>query len=141
MAGKAVQGIYCSETVIGDLRIYFASTGKGALRIGLALERHCDSIAFFKDIFPQARLQNSLKLTQPLRQAVEAVLFNRPAKKALELDIPLTPFQWLVFKAIATIPFGETRTYKEVGRMVERPQSARAVGQALGRNPLPLIFP
>ena len=141
MAGKAVWEIYCSETVVEDLKIYLASTKKGALRIGLTLGKHCDSIAFFKEIFPQAGLRNSLKLTQPLKEAVEAALFNRPAKKPLDLDISLTPFQWLVFKAITTIPFGETRTYGEVGRMVERPRSARPVGQALGKNPLPLIFP
>jgi O-6-methylguanine DNA methyltransferase len=44
-------------------------------------------------------------------------------------------------KAIARIPFGETRTYKEVAAMAEKPKGARAVGQAMGRNPLPLIFP
>jgi O6-methylguanine-DNA--protein-cysteine methyltransferase len=141
MAGKAVWEIYCSEIVVEDLKIYLASTRKGALRIGLTLGKHCDSIAFFKQIFPQAGLLNSSHVTRPLKEGVEAVLFNRPAKKPLDLDASLTPFQWLVFKAIATIPFGERRTYGEVGCIIERPRSARPVGQALSKNPLPLIFP
>ena len=141
MAGKAFWEIYCSETLVEGLKIYLASTKKGALRVGLTLERHFDKITFFKEIFPQARLRNGLKANQNLRLGVEAALFNRPVKKPLDLDISLTPFQCLVLNAITAIPFGETRTYKEVARMVNRPLSARAVGQALGKNPLPLIFP
>jgi O-6-methylguanine DNA methyltransferase len=45
------------------------------------------------------------------------------------------------WKAIARIPFGQTKSYGEVARMVGRPGGARAIGQAMGRNPLSLIFP
>lgn len=41
----------------------------------------------------------------------------------------------------ARIPFGETKTYGEVAKMMGSPGGARAVGQAMGKNPLPLIFP
>ncbi|MCJ7684347.1 MAG: MGMT family protein, partial [Desulfobacteraceae bacterium] len=70
-----------------------------------------------------------------------AALLNNPEKKPLPLDFSCTPFRWSVLKAIATIPFGETRTYGEVASMVGKPGGARAVGQVMGKNPLPLIFP
>ncbi|MBU0990482.1 MAG: MGMT family protein [Proteobacteria bacterium] len=66
---------------------------------------------------------------------------NNDTGKPLPLDFSCTPFQWTVLKAIATIPFGETRTYGEVASMVGIPKGARAVGQVMGKNPLPLIFP
>ena len=53
----------------------------------------------------------------------------------------MTPFQWQVLAATATIPLGETRSYKWVAEKIGRPKAMRAVGQALRRNPYPLIIP
>jgi methylated-DNA-[protein]-cysteine S-methyltransferase len=59
-----------------------------------------------------------------------------------ELDLSLvTPFQRQVFKATALIPYSETRSYQWVAQAMDRPEAARAVGQALARNPLPVIIP
>ncbi len=52
-----------------------------------------------------------------------------------------TPFQREVWRALLRIPFGETRSYREVARSVGRPAAARAVGLANGRNPISLIIP
>lgn len=55
------------------------------------------------------------------------------------------PFDWgtglheKVRRAMAAIPFGETRTYGEIARIVDAP--AQAVGQACGANPLPILIP
>ena len=53
----------------------------------------------------------------------------------------LTDFQWKVLKAAAKIPVGETRTYKWVAQEVGSPRAVRAVGQALKRNPYPVVIP
>jgi len=53
----------------------------------------------------------------------------------------LTGFEWQVLKATLAIPLGETRSYQWVARQVRRPKAARAVGQALRKNPYPLIIP
>ena len=47
----------------------------------------------------------------------------------------MTNFQKKVYRAVLEIPLGETRTYAWVARRVRSPRSARAVGNALGRNP------
>lgn len=52
-----------------------------------------------------------------------------------------TPFQQAVWRALLEIPRGETRSYAWVARRVGRPGAARAVGQAVGANPLPLLVP
>jgi methylated-DNA-[protein]-cysteine S-methyltransferase len=46
-----------------------------------------------------------------------------------------------VLRAAARIPYGQTESYGEIARRLRRPQAARAVGQALGANPLPLVIP
>ncbi len=52
-----------------------------------------------------------------------------------------TPFQEAVWGALIHIPYGETMSYNEVAQAIGRPQSARPVGGAVGRNPLPIIVP
>ena len=58
----------------------------------------------------------------------------------LDLDC-LTEFQKLVFRAVIAIPHGETRTYLWVAMRIGKPKAARAVGQALRRNPFPVVVP
>jgi len=53
----------------------------------------------------------------------------------------LTPFQQEVLEAAKTIPYGETRTYLWLAREIGAPRAARAVGGALGRNPISIIIP
>ena len=59
----------------------------------------------------------------------------------LALAPPATPFQRAVLEVLATIPFGETRTYGSIARAIGRPTASRAVGAANGANPVPLILP
>jgi len=59
-----------------------------------------------------------------------------------ELDLSgATHFQRRVWEATRLIPYGETRSYTWVAQQVGRPRVMRAVGQALARNPLPIIVP
>lgn len=59
-----------------------------------------------------------------------------------DLDLAgATALQSAVWYATQTIPYGETRSYRWVAEQIGRPQAQRAVGQALGRNPVPIIVP
>ncbi len=53
----------------------------------------------------------------------------------------LTSFEWKVLNATLSIPFGQTRSYKWIAQKVGSPKAVRAVGQALRKNPYPLIIP
>ena len=52
-----------------------------------------------------------------------------------------TEFQKKVWEALREIPYGETRTYKWLAEKIGNPHAFRAVGNALGKNPIPIIFP
>lgn len=60
-------------------------------------------------------------------------------------DLPLafqgTDFQRAVWQALLTIPYGQTRSYREIARQIGRPAAVRAVGAANGRNPLSIVAP
>lgn len=66
--------------------------------------------------------------------------------RRIEFTVPvdlarLAPFQDKVLRATARIPFGEARSYSWLARRIGHPRAARAVGTALGRNPVPFIVP
>jgi methylated-DNA-[protein]-cysteine S-methyltransferase len=65
----------------------------------------------------------------------ERQTFERP------LDLHGTPFQVKVWRALATIPFGQTSTYGEQARSLGDSRKARAVGAADGRNPVSVVLP
>lgn len=67
---------------------------------------------------------------------------GHPATFPDELDLAAaTPFQRRVWEVTRLIPYGETRSYLWVAERMKQPGAARAVGQALGSNPLPIIIP
>jgi O6-methylguanine-DNA--protein-cysteine methyltransferase len=64
----------------------------------------------------------------------------------VSFDLPLdlryyTRFQQAVWKAAAEIPYGGTRSYAWIAKRIRKPLAARAVGQAMGANPVPIIIP
>lgn len=79
-------------------------------------------------------------LAEAERQLTEYFTGQRKA-----FDLPLapvgTPFQRSVWQALREIPYGETRTYKEIAEAIGRPKAFRAVGQANNRNPLMIVQP
>ena len=67
------------------------------------------------------------------------------AKKLRVFDLPLAPrgtaFQLDCWRALQTIPYGETRSYMQIANMIGKPNAVRAVGAANGANPLPIVIP
>ncbi len=67
------------------------------------------------------------------------------AGRLTDFSVPLaprgTPFQLTVWSALRQIPYGETRSYRELAASVGRPAAVRAVGAANGRNPIPIFIP
>lgn len=59
----------------------------------------------------------------------------------IALDLRGTPFQVSVWRRLARIPHGQLRSYKEIASQIGRPHAARAVGQAVGVNPVVIVVP
>ena len=81
----------------------------------------------------------------PLLEAGRAQLLEYLAGERREFDLPLaprgTPFQEKVWAALRAIPWGQTRSYREVALAVDCPRGFRAVGLANRRNPIPILIP
>ena len=96
----------------------------------------------------------TLLLGKRLRDPGRRSALDREVKRQLEeyfagrrdtFDLPvvldLPRFTSRVLRAVGRIPYGQSRSYGEIARAVGHPRAARAVGQAVGANPLPLLIP
>lgn len=67
------------------------------------------------------------------------------SRELTDFDLSLRPagtdFQKEVWQALRTIPYGETVSYRAIADSIDRPKAVRAVGNANGRNPLPIVIP
>ncbi|MBF0468190.1 MAG: methylated-DNA--[protein]-cysteine S-methyltransferase [Desulfamplus sp.] len=68
--------------------------------------------------------------------------FNKDLEKfSIPLDPKGTPFQRKVWQSLMSIPFGTTVSYKDIAERTGNPKGCRAVGGAVGQNPVPIIIP
>lgn len=83
--------------------------------------------------------------TEPLLVQATNELAEYFAGKCRQFSLPLTAqgttFQQTVWAALAEIPFGATTTYGQIAKKIGRPKAVRAVGSAVGRNPIGLVVP
>jgi len=81
----------------------------------------------------------------PVLLAAEAQIHEYFAGDRKDFDLPLdlhgTEFQVEAWRALASVPYGETTSYGEQAERIGRPGAFRAVGAANGKNPVPIILP
>lgn len=84
--------------------------------------------------------ENKEKLQQYVKQL--KAYFN---KELTEFDVPIhvkgTPFQLAVWEALKGVPYGTTTTYSDIAHRIGNPKAVRAVGSAIGANPILAIIP
>ena len=95
--------------------------------------------------FDRKRAAGLKKAETPLIQKAVAQVKEYFAGKRKQFKLPLdmrgTEFQRAVWQALQNIPYGETRSYKEIAASIGRPKAVRAVGMANNRNPISIIVP
>ena len=83
--------------------------------------------------------------TSPLAKETRRQLNEYFQGERREFQLPYrfagTPFQEKVWNALTEIPYGETRSYGEIAKRIGEPKAARAVGQAVNRNPIWIVIP
>jgi methylated-DNA-[protein]-cysteine S-methyltransferase len=95
---------------------------------------------------PAQRQQWASDANHPVLQSAAAQVLAYLGGQPLQWEGPLdlsagTPFQQSVWRALLNIPAGHSQSYGELARLLTRPQAVRAVGAAVGRNPVSIIVP
>ena len=133
--------MYASKILWEEWCFVFVSSEQGIRLIDL----HGTSLSELSERLGVEIVQGGTKtaaVNQDLaRQEVEEYLNGGRKSFSSPLDMRGTPFQIEVWNELLNIPYGETRSYGEIAAAVGRPRAARAVGAAVGANPLPIIVP
>ncbi len=114
------------------------ATDRGLCALGFAAE--IGTSAVFDDLtsrWPEARY---VERPAALRGWAEAAL-GRADGQRVPVQVIGAPFQIKVWEALLAIPSGHVTTYGDIARCLGRPRAMRAVGAAVGRNPLALLIP
>jgi len=120
-------------------RVFIASTEKGIC----AVDFFTSEKAFLKELgerFSGEIVRDDRKNKVALSQ-LSKFLQGKLKRFDCPLDLKGTPFEKKVWSRLARIPYGETRSYKDIAEAIGHPKAFRAVGNANGSNPLPLILP
>jgi O-6-methylguanine DNA methyltransferase len=91
-----------------------------------------------------AMRQYGVMTNEIVEQAIEQVkAYFSGGRRAFDLPIALagTAFQHRVWEHLLSIPYGQTQSYSEVARALDKPRATRAVGAAAGQNPISIIVP
>ncbi len=85
--------------------------------------------------------EGSTPILEAASAYLQAYFAGDNPQRTFPLDLRGTAFQRAVWEALLTIPYGKTRTYGEIATQIGRPRAVRAVGRAVGANPISLIVP
>ena len=97
-------------------------------------------LGFGEPTIPKGASEPSALLAEAARQ-LDEYFSGRRRQFDLPLDLVGTEFQQRVWKIVAAIPYGETVSYGKIAEELGDPRRRRAVGAAVGANPIPIIIP
>jgi AraC family transcriptional regulator of adaptative response/methylated-DNA-[protein]-cysteine methyltransferase len=120
-----------------------ATTDMGICSIGFGRDDK-ELVAELREKFSKAQLMPAKGNTGWLAEAVAFVasqLGEHPLAATFPIDVRATAFQQRVWKALQAIPRGETRSYSELALQLGVPKASRAVGAAIGSNPVAVVVP
>ncbi len=126
---------------LGELMI--AVTGRGVCWLGFRVDESREqSLARVKKQFPGAVHLNDQEATAPAMNEIMKIWNGQgDSKKKLKLDLVGTNFQIQVWQAMLKIPMGMTVSYLAIADALGKPTASRAVGGAVGANPISLLIP
>lgn len=118
-------------------KLYIASQNKSIIAISFsALEED-----YLKKLIKFPVLEFPGNSDDHLETQLDTFFKGKDPHFSLHMILHGTAFQQEVWKACALIPYGETRSYSDIAKMIGNPKAVRAVGTALSKNPIPLIIP
>jgi methylated-DNA-[protein]-cysteine S-methyltransferase len=120
-------------------KVFVASTERGVCMVDF-LKTEKIYLRRLKERFPGKIIRDNRNNRDVLNQ-LKKYLQGKLRRFDCKLDFRGTTFQKIVWSALAKIPYGQTRSYKEIAQAIGHPKAFRAVGNANGQNSIPLIIP
>ncbi|MBO0960449.1 methylated-DNA--[protein]-cysteine S-methyltransferase [Neobacillus sp. MM2021_6] len=141
MKPKNKMTIYWSLLTFKDWNLNIAATDKGLCYVG-ALNKSFEELTIWAEKqFPGALLVEDREELEPYVTELIEYFEGKRKNFSVPFDYQGTDFQVAVWNALCEIPFGETRSYSDIANHIDKPSAVRAVGSAIGANPVLITVP
>ncbi len=141
MKEKTNPAIYWTLFVHEEWKLYIATTSKGLCYVGSQNKLFEELDDWVKRRFPGSTLVQDDERLQPYTIELFEYLQGKRKTFTVPFDFEGTPFQLAVWKALCEIPYGQTQSYSDIANHIQKPASVRAVGAAIGANPVLITVP
>jgi len=126
--------IYYDTVQIENVTVFVAATEKGLKYIKRSFEK-------IQAKHPDVKFVQDEQFLEPYTTQLKEYFKGERKKFDCPFDLEGTPFQKQVWKALQTIPYGETVSYLEIAKKINNEKAVRAVGGANGKNPISIMIP
>lgn len=141
MENSRLNYIYWTHLDKGNWKLHLAATDKGLCYVGSGDFSWEELQRWAEFRLPHAQLkQDENRMNRYKEQFIE-YLEGKRTNFTFPLDLHGTPFQLAVWNTLQEITYASIRTYSDIAEQVQRPGSARAVGAAIGANPVLIAIP
>ena len=134
--------VLCSsrfDSPVGSLRV--VSSEKGLVYIELPNENGRGFEGWRKTHAHDAKVVKRRAANDEVIDQILEFVSGTRRTFTMDLDLRATDFQLAVYEHVAKIGYGETLSYSDIAKAIDRPKAVRAVGAANGANPIPLVIP
>ncbi|MFS0555367.1 methylated-DNA--[protein]-cysteine S-methyltransferase [Brevibacillus sp. 179-C9.3 HS] len=135
------QTVYWAKLTYGDWGIYLAATAAGLCYVGSVNQPFEELEAWVMKHRPHSSLGHDEERLQPFMNEVIEYLQGTREQFSIDCDLSGTPFQLAVWEALRQIPYGQTASYTDIASIMKKPAAVRAVGAAIGANPVLITVP
>ncbi|WP_204758498.1 methylated-DNA--[protein]-cysteine S-methyltransferase [Lentibacillus sediminis] len=138
---KPVERIYLGRLAVENWSLYLAVTEAGLCFVGSEDKEREEVEAWCTAKRPGSELIEDEGKVAPYALMLGEFLTGERRSFELPVDLRGTEFQEAVWEALMRIPYGDTVTYGDIAEKIGRPRAVRAVGAAIGANPVMLVVP
>ncbi|MEW9677625.1 methylated-DNA--[protein]-cysteine S-methyltransferase [Lentibacillus sp. L22] len=141
MKSEQKQAVYYGEMNDKNGTIYVAATDKGLCYVGSLNEGINELKNWIDKKRSGATLIENVEKIRPYMVQLEEYLKGKRKNFDIPIDVKGTPFQEMIWNELQRIPYGETASYSDIANNIGTPTAARAVGTAIGANPVLIVVP
>ncbi|MCR8844480.1 methylated-DNA--[protein]-cysteine S-methyltransferase [Paenibacillus sp. SC116] len=121
--------------------MYVAATSNGLCYVGSHAQPFEELSTWVQARFPGSMLERDDESLQLYTTELIEYLRGTRDRFTMPFDLQGTPFQLAVWEALCEVPYGQSRTYSHIADHIKKPKAVRAVGAAIGANPLLITVP
>ncbi|MFD2043819.1 methylated-DNA--[protein]-cysteine S-methyltransferase [Ornithinibacillus salinisoli] len=139
---KTDQGaIYWTLLKEKDWNMYIAATTNGLCFVGSQNKSLEELTDWAQKHFPEGSIVEDVEKLKPYANEILEYLQGNSKTFTCPVDFNGTDFQLAVWHALREIPYGQTKSYSDIAKAIDKPTAVRAVGAAIGANPILITVP